>query len=623
VPILSGSRSTFGVGPNQFFQSLALLEDVGEENLSRLIAGPPSSGGGASGNITYVNELTTTVPASSTGITPSLPTGVAVDDLILVMVAGSQGTITGWGESSYSGWNLLEDALPAGALYVRVLYRFATGTSGDNPPTLTFTGGAGGIAMAGVYRGVDTTTPFIAEALQADTASSASQPTASLTNTNANAWAVVAGVARQVASPLSWTPDAALVERADAEIGTANTNNAAMEWTDSNGPVATGTYSYTLTTSAVTARAATWFVFLKPAAGVAATQGVLDATASATAAVAPSVIATDTVVASATASVGLNPSVDHPGAVSATCSCSVGIGGTRGQNGAVAATASATAAITGTSVATQNGAVAATAAATAAISPSVTALGALSASATTSSSIAGTQTFLRAVSASATATAASGGIRTQLGSLDATAAATAAVSGVRTQFGALDAVASATAAISGVRTQFGALDATAPATVGITTAKIGALAATASATAAIGYSRVATGALNSVATATAAVSGTRTQFGALSATAAATMAIAASRTALGALNATAGATSAIGGFRGLLGALVATAVATAGDVGLSGASARINPCPVYGTPISPILGGTVQAVVIKGVPILLIVTGKPESPMIKGTVDTC
>lgn len=79
------------------------------------------------------------------------------------------------------------------------------------------------------------------------------------------AWAVYFGAARQVATPLTWTPPTGFTERQDADSGLSSTAKLAATLADSNAVVTTGTYTYTGTTSGASPQATAWAAFLRAA----------------------------------------------------------------------------------------------------------------------------------------------------------------------------------------------------------------------------------------------------------------------------------------------------------------------------------------------------------------------
>jgi hypothetical protein len=502
----SATPTTFG-GALRGLEQPALPVTVGESHLASQPE-PPAGGGGGS-TPTHVDSQMATAQ-SVTGVAPPALTGVAVGDLLIVSASASLGTTPVWAAASYTGWSIIEDVSTT-AMIERILTRVADGTSLDTPPAVDTSATAHHIRTASAYRSAS---GISVESSQLSAASQTAQPAPTQVNPDANALAIYIGHARQVATPLTWTPGAGLTTRVTGETGLATTNNSAVIVADTAGPVAAGNVDLTATTSAATARAFAWAAVLSPGGGTPTQSGAVDATA--------------------TATVGIGATQEQMGAVAATSSASVTIGGTQERFSAVASTASATVGIAGTR--TQFGAVDSTAAATASIAGTRTQFGAVAATAGADVAIAGIRGPMASVAATAAASAAIGPAVAESGAVAATAAATVGIAGTRTQFGAVNASATTSTSIAGTRTQFGAVDASATATAGVAgiRTQFAAVAATAAATAQIGSG--AQGVLNPIAVASAAIAASVIHSSAISSTAAASLAIAAIRTQLGVIN---------------------------------------------------------------------------------------
>jgi hypothetical protein len=208
-----------------------------------------------------------TVPNQTAGAL----TGVQPGDFLLIGTCASLATQPVWTTTTFTGWttqiNTSVTSMP-----VLYLWRIADGTSADNPPTIATNANAHRVTVAGAWRGVDNTNPFIASNGQGETVSQTSQPTPSLTNTDPAAWAIYLSFARQVATPLTWSPTAGnpvTTERQDKDVALAQTNNAAGCLYDSNGVVAAQTVALAASTSAATSRVYAWGAFLRPASAAA------------------------------------------------------------------------------------------------------------------------------------------------------------------------------------------------------------------------------------------------------------------------------------------------------------------------------------------------------------------
>jgi hypothetical protein len=217
--------------------------------------------------ISRVDTVTTTTSSTATTITPTAATGVASGDLLIVVCTASRAAAV-FSAASYTGWTILHDQ-NSDSYNTRVLTRIADGSAADAPPQMDYTGAtAAAIAIAAAYRGVDTTTPFIAESLVNYTTAGTLVNGPSLTNTDAAAWGVFWAGARSTiptAPPVSWTPGSGLLELEDSDTGLTNANDCPNTWCDSNGTVATGSVTYSATLSESEARSRAWSGLLKPA----------------------------------------------------------------------------------------------------------------------------------------------------------------------------------------------------------------------------------------------------------------------------------------------------------------------------------------------------------------------
>lgn len=234
--------------------------------------------------ISFVGAALSNPAGTSTSITATLPSGIAVGDLMVLSVAENKAPIvvTDPGDN----WILLDGPTVETAATQVIYYKIATVTGGGTAPTVTSDTTGNWRADVAVYRGTDTTTPFIAHGAQVEPGGSAttvhSAPT--LTNTVSGAWGLFAAAFRQVATPTSWTPGAGLTERLDADTGVAGTANLAQCWDDSNGTVAVGNVTYSATSSSGSAQAMMWAGLIQPPAvqnytpNPADAEGITDAT---------------------------------------------------------------------------------------------------------------------------------------------------------------------------------------------------------------------------------------------------------------------------------------------------------------------------------------------------------
>ncbi len=218
----------------------------------------------------------TPVTAGATSASVDI-TAAAVGAVVYCWASISTSSTTQTGVPGNAGWAALQSAQTAagtsGATYA--LSRRVK-QSGDTTFSFTWTTSGKGIFAWASYTGVDTGTPDEqSTAVQLnDTTARTAVPGPSATPTAGSRWALACfGVRTTTAGnkPISWTPDAATTERADAD------NNAAAsaawlgaEIADSNGAVTQAAHSYTATHNASESHDGSVLLFLIPAAAAAA-----------------------------------------------------------------------------------------------------------------------------------------------------------------------------------------------------------------------------------------------------------------------------------------------------------------------------------------------------------------
>jgi len=123
------------------------------------------------------------------------------------------------------------------------------------------------------YRGVDNASPILVEDGTSQTGANQSVHSApAINNTDAAAWGVYGLNFRSVATPATITSGTGLTERLDDEVGAGNTSNLCAGVADSNGAVATGSVTWSGTSSGTTSIAVMWAAFLRPSASYQTTQ---------------------------------------------------------------------------------------------------------------------------------------------------------------------------------------------------------------------------------------------------------------------------------------------------------------------------------------------------------------
>lgn len=218
--------------------------------------------------ISHVGTAATKITGTGVGtaITTALPAGTAAGDVLVLEVGdGLDPTAI----TTPAGWTLLRRIVDvAGTTEAAISIWWKTATGSESAPSLTASVATRWHTVIRAFRGVNTTSPFIAEDGAAETGSSTTtvHSAPALTNTDAGAWGLLALCSRGVATPYTATPGAGLTERVDQETGNPNTVNT-MYWAgDSAGSVAVGALTFSATGSSGSALAAMWAGLLRPAA---------------------------------------------------------------------------------------------------------------------------------------------------------------------------------------------------------------------------------------------------------------------------------------------------------------------------------------------------------------------
>ncbi len=154
----------------------------------------------SSGNpqtITFVAADMQVVSTTSGGsLTPAIPAGAQADDLAIVFLAGRPTDTTEPGTSA--GWTKRSSSLrEVGTNDLKIITYWKVLVGGDTNPSFTvpasWSGSAGGMSAAiGVWRGVDTTTPFDVADVTGSSAAVDQWSPPSITTVTAGAWVVSA-----------------------------------------------------------------------------------------------------------------------------------------------------------------------------------------------------------------------------------------------------------------------------------------------------------------------------------------------------------------------------------------------------------------------------------------------
>ncbi len=210
--------------------------------------------------ISFVNSATDSLDGTGdTSFTLTSPSSTAVGDVMVAFVmweanAAITASCTGWTEVN----SVQLDGTTTQDISLTVFSRVFQ--SGDTTFTGTFSAasGAGWATAVHSYRGVNRTTPFIAQDTSFDNALGTVITTATVSNTNDAAWSVCAFVADEEGS---WTSTEA-TERTE-QLLTSGTADSGLATYDSNGTVASGSISRTGTTT-LSSFQISWIGILRP-----------------------------------------------------------------------------------------------------------------------------------------------------------------------------------------------------------------------------------------------------------------------------------------------------------------------------------------------------------------------
>jgi hypothetical protein len=209
----------------------------------------------------------TAVSVNTTTATSNMPTGWAAGDLLIWFLDSNQDSTQT--ATTPSGWTLLRSTSDVGASPVgstmKIFWKIAA--TGDTAPSSTLSPAAQNMSQIVAYRGVDRGSPFLTEnaIAEAGAGTTTVHSAPALTNTDPAAWGIFHATNRGNASPATWTPGTGLTERTDVESSLGTSANVASETSDTNGPAAVGSATYSGTSSSGTAIATMWAAFLRPA----------------------------------------------------------------------------------------------------------------------------------------------------------------------------------------------------------------------------------------------------------------------------------------------------------------------------------------------------------------------
>ncbi len=218
--------------------------------------------------IAYVgsNSVLNSTSGSSTAV--PMPSGLAVDNMIYVMLADVGNSPV---PTAPSGWTLVSSFSP-GTTLTSYLYR-KVAVSGDigSTPTWTWSSGGRNLGVSLAYSGVDATVPTNANQVWTHDVANAPIVAPSLA-ANAGDWLVTVGVGREnpgTATTKDWSIETATdSQRVDIATGGAATDvKVSLGWFDSNGPVAAGSTSRIMDVTPVQQQSHVWSILLSAPAG--------------------------------------------------------------------------------------------------------------------------------------------------------------------------------------------------------------------------------------------------------------------------------------------------------------------------------------------------------------------
>lgn len=190
------------------------------------------------------------------GFTIDKPAGAATGDLLIALVSASGGVTM----SAPAGWTVVRNETPTASMRVMVLTRVVQGgdpTSWDG--VITGSPNSDGYSLSvAAYRGVASTFPAENTSNGADPGAN-TLATATVSNTDANNWRIV--LSSSVSLDEASATCAGMTERADDTV-VRETNCANTQIYDSNGGIATGDTSATVTWSHDFQHAWSWIAIL-------------------------------------------------------------------------------------------------------------------------------------------------------------------------------------------------------------------------------------------------------------------------------------------------------------------------------------------------------------------------
>lgn len=165
---------------------------------------------------------------------------------------------------TFTGWTRISENDFGVSRHYGWFYRVKVGgdtTFAASWPTTTL-----GTILVGSYTGVDTSSPHEGAIYLEHTANNANFVSGSVTPTQADRWITMFAFKPQGGTTSTFTPDAAMTERADVANGGGSGANVTTQLADTNGAVTAAAHTYTSVSSNATQRGGVVALALNPAA---------------------------------------------------------------------------------------------------------------------------------------------------------------------------------------------------------------------------------------------------------------------------------------------------------------------------------------------------------------------
>jgi hypothetical protein len=231
---------------------------------------------GNQGGYLYIRRCTAGVIVPDTTGSTAITTA-ATSAVVDITAAAVGATVYAWVDLGVNtaaavtatGWTSVLNAIEGTSARYALMRRRKT--VGDTTFTFNWTTSTKGVIGWSSYRGVDATTPDENATLATNGSTSRTAvPTSSVSPTSTGRWALTCYGVRTTTvgnKPITWTPDAALVERLDVDNNAAGSSPwCGIQIADSNGTVTNAAHSYTATHNAAESHDGSAIIYLIPQA---------------------------------------------------------------------------------------------------------------------------------------------------------------------------------------------------------------------------------------------------------------------------------------------------------------------------------------------------------------------